>query len=70
MSRPRFRARIDGVSKQLHAAHIIQSNFEKPDGKGFGHMGIFDAQIVVGSVKNVIAIDEAKLRDATPKPEK
>jgi hypothetical protein len=37
--RRRFSGYIDGVSKQLHVAHMKQSNFEKPDGKGFGHMG-------------------------------
>jgi hypothetical protein len=65
-----FSGRIDGVSKQLHVAHMKQSNFEKSDGKGFGHMGMFDARIVVRSVENVIAIDETNLRDSTAKPEK
>jgi hypothetical protein len=65
-----FSGRIDGVSKQLHAAHVKRSSVDTPDGKGFGHMGMFDAQIVVQSVKNVIAVDETKLRDATAKPQK
>ena len=65
-----FSGRIDGVSKQLHAAHMKQSNFEKPDRRGFGHMGMFDAQIVVRTVEKVIAVDEEKLRDATAQPDK
>ena len=47
-----------------------QSNFEKPDRRGFGHMGMFDAQIVVRTVEKVIAVDEEKLRDATAQPDK
>jgi hypothetical protein len=65
-----FSGRLDGVPKQLHAAHQKKSNFEKPDGKGFGHMGMFDSQIVVRSVEDVIAINETNLREAGAKPEK
>jgi hypothetical protein len=65
-----FSGRIDGVSRQLHAAHQKKSNFERPDGNGFGHMGMFDAQIVVRSVEDVIAIDETNLREAGAKQKK
>jgi hypothetical protein len=65
-----FSGRIDGVSKQLHAAHMKRSSAKTPDGNGFGHMGMFDAQIVVRSVENVIAVDETNLRDAAAKSEK
>jgi len=52
-----FTGRIDSVSKQLHEAHLKRSPFEHNDGKGFGHMGMFDAQIVVGIVEDVLAVD-------------
>jgi hypothetical protein len=38
-----FTGRIDGVSKQIHAAHLKRSSHET-DWKGFGHMGMYDAQ--------------------------
>jgi hypothetical protein len=50
-----FTGRIDSVSKQLHEAHLKRP--EHNDGKGFGHMGMFDAQIVVGIVEEVSAVD-------------
>jgi hypothetical protein len=31
------------------------------DWKGFGQMGMFDAQIVVQSVENVVAMDESEI---------
>ena len=62
-----FTGRIDGVSKQLHSAHMRRSDFDRPDGKGFGHMGLFEAQIVVRNVENVVA--EADLRKVNAKPE-
>jgi hypothetical protein len=43
-----FTGRIDSVSKELHAAHLKQSPNEKHGFKGFGQMGLFDAQLVVG----------------------
>ena len=51
-----FTGRVDGVSKQIHEKHLQRSDHDPVDGLGFGHMGIFDAQIVVQSVENVIAI--------------
>lgn len=64
-----FTGRVDGVSKQLHVAHMRRSDFDRPDGKGFGHMGLFDAQIVVGNIENVVAVDEADLRNSNGKPD-
>jgi hypothetical protein len=65
-----FTGRVDAVSKQLHAEHIKRSVFDQHDGKGFGHMGVFDAQIVVGTVENVVAVDEADLRNGNSKSER
>jgi len=64
-----FTGRVDGVSKELHAAHVRRSPFYHPEGKGFGHMGLFDAQIAVRNVENVVAVDEADLRKVNAKPE-
>ena len=50
-----FIGRIDGVSKEIHAAHVKRSSRDPVDGKGFGHMGMFDAEIVVQSVEKVVA---------------
>jgi len=61
-----FTGRVDGVSKELHAAHMRRSDFDPPDGKGFGHMGLFEAQIVVRNVENVVAVDVANLRNVNP----
>jgi len=52
-----FNGRIDSVSKQLHEAHLKKSPSEPQDFKGFGQMGMFDAQIVVGIVEDVLAVD-------------
>ena len=52
-----FTGRIDSVSKEIHAAHAKRSSFERNDGKGFGQMGMFDAQLVLQSVEDVAAID-------------
>jgi hypothetical protein len=52
-----FTGRIDGVSKEIHAAHLKRSSFDHPDFKGFGQMGMFDAQFVLQSVENVLAVD-------------
>lgn len=57
-----FIGRIDAVSKEVHAAHLKQSSRDVVDGKGFGQMGMFDAQIVVQSVEKVIAEDESMIR--------
>jgi hypothetical protein len=50
-----FTGRIDSVSKAAHAAHLRQSHRAPLDFKGFGHMGLFDAQLVVQSVEDVEA---------------
>ena len=52
-----FIGRIDGVSKKVHAAHLRRSPLQSSDGKGFGQMGLFDAQLVVASVKGVDAVE-------------
>jgi hypothetical protein len=52
-----FIGRIDSVSKEIHAAHLKRSSFEHPDFKGFGQMGMFDAQLVLQSVEDVLAVD-------------
>jgi len=59
-----FIGRVDGVSKQVHAAHLRRSSRDSVDGRGFGQMGMFDAQIVVQSVEQVFAEDESLI----PKP--
>jgi hypothetical protein len=58
-----FIGRIDGVSKQVHEAHLKRKLGEPVDWKGFGHMGVYDAQIVVRSVENVVAVDEFEARN-------
>jgi len=55
-----FVGRIDAVSKELHAARKERKSQDVIDGKGFGHMGMFDAQIVVQSVEKVVAVEESK----------
>jgi hypothetical protein len=55
-----FVGRIDSVSKELHAAHKKRKSEDRIDGNGFGHMGMFDAQIVVQSVEKVVAVEEGK----------
>jgi hypothetical protein len=62
-----FIGRIDGVSKQIHVAHVKRSSRDPVDGKGFGHMGIFDAQIVVQFVEKVVAEDESVIRKTPSK---
>jgi hypothetical protein len=63
-----FTGRVGGVSKRIHEAHRKRSRGDQIDGNGFGHMGMFDAQIVVQSVENVIAVDESELRKMNPQP--
>lgn len=53
-----FVGRIDAVSKELHAAHKKRKSQDTIDGKGFGHMGMFDAQLVMQSVDKVVAVEE------------
>lgn len=52
-----FTGRIDSVSKVIHAAHLKRSPDADHDFKGFGQMGMFDAQLVLQSVEDVVAID-------------
>ena len=52
-----FIGRLDGVSQEVHAAHLKRGTYQPSDGKGFGQMGLFDAQLVVQSVKNVDALE-------------
>lgn len=63
-----FVGRIDGVSRKIHAAHLRRSSRD-PVGKGFGNMGMFDAQIVVQSVENVVAVDESEIGKPPSKPQ-
>lgn len=59
--------RADGVSKEVHAAHLRRSAFEPSDFKGFGQMGLFDAQLVVQSVKDVEAVELTHVGKNEPK---
>jgi hypothetical protein len=54
-----FIGRIDAVSKEIHAAHLKQPRTGRPDFKGFGQMGLFDAEMVVQSVAGVEVEDLA-----------
>ncbi|MGC2464325.1 MAG: hypothetical protein WA517_03950 [Candidatus Acidiferrum sp.] len=62
-----FIGRVDGVSREVHAAHSKRSSQVPVDGKGFGQMGMFDGQIVVQSVEKVVAIDESLIRKTSSK---
>ena len=62
-----FIGRVDGVPKEVQAAHRKRSSQDPVDGKGFGQMGMFDAQIVIQSVEKVVAVDESVIRNATSK---
>jgi hypothetical protein len=64
-----FIGRVDSVSKEVHAAHVKRTSQDGTDWKGFGHMGRYDAQIVVQSVQNVVAEDESVIRKAPSKPQ-
>jgi hypothetical protein len=46
-----FIGRIDGVTPEIHAAHLKRSPMDRADYLGFGQMGLFDAQLVVQSVE-------------------
>ena len=63
-----FTGRVDGVSKQAHEAHRKRSSADQIDGKGFGHIGMFDAQIVVQSVENVGAVASFEIPASASKP--
>jgi len=64
-----FTGRVDGVSAQIHEAHRKRSSRDQIDAKGFGHMGMFDAQIVVQSVENVVAVAEFEIPESASKPQ-
>jgi hypothetical protein len=64
-----FTGRIDGVSKKVHAGHLKKPSRDAVGGEGFGRMGIFDAQIVVQSVGNVVAVDESEIRKVQTMPQ-
>jgi hypothetical protein len=57
-----FTGRIDSVSNDIHVAHLKKSPSEGSDFKGYGQMGLFDAQLVVQSMKEVEAVDLAHPR--------
>jgi hypothetical protein len=58
---------LDGISKKVQEARRKRPNREGTDGEGFGHMGMFDAQIVVQSVENVVAVAEDEIRERKSK---
>jgi len=64
-----FTGRIDGVSKEIHEAHLRRSPNDPSDRKGFGQMGLFDAQIVVQSIDRVVAEDKSKIRESQRPPD-
>ena len=59
-----FIGRIDGVSKEVHRAHRRLTSNDRFDIKGFGDMGMFEAQLVVQSVENVVAVDTSESKHA------
>lgn len=59
-----FVGRIDSVSRAVRTAHLRRDPRVTLDGVGFGHMGIFDVQLVVQSVETVVAKD----KDEYPRP--
>ena len=63
-----FTGRVDGVSNQVREAHRKRSSADQIEGKGFGHMGMFDAQIVGQSVENVGAVAEFEIPASASKP--
>jgi hypothetical protein len=56
-----FTGRIDAVSNETRSEYL-QSSPKHSDHKGYGHMGLFDAQLVVQSMKEVEAVDLAHPR--------
>jgi hypothetical protein len=53
-----FTGRIDAVSKSVFESRLKRNREGRIDRRGFGHMGLSDAQIVVRSVENVVVISE------------
>ncbi|SRR6266851_3517961 len=62
----KFVGRIDSIKKDIRAAKARQATRGAADGGGFGHMGMFDAQLVVQSVQDVVAVDKSKIRSSQP----
>jgi hypothetical protein len=60
-----FVGRIDSIKKDIRA-NARQAARGAADGGGFGHMGMFDAQLVVQSVQDVVAVDKSKIRSSQP----
>jgi hypothetical protein len=46
-----FVGRIDGVPDDIHRFHLERGEHQQSDFLGFGMMGLFDAQFVMGSVE-------------------
>ena len=63
-----FSGRIDSVSQKIHAAHLKRKSSDSTDFKGFGNMGLFDAQLVVQSIENVVAADTSELNEPATRP--
>ena len=64
-----FTGRIDAISKSVYQLRRKQKDKGIVDRKGFGQMGMFDAQIVVKSVEDVVATDESEIgKTLTAKP--
>jgi hypothetical protein len=57
-----FVGRIDGTQKDIRAPNARQGKHGAADDRGFGHMGLFEAQLVVQSVQDVVATDKTKIR--------
>jgi len=57
-----FLGRIDAVSSEVHQFHSTQreKSMKGPDGLGFGHMGMFDAQFVMKSVEGDAVLEVVK----------
>ena len=53
-----FTGRIDGVSKAVFESRLKRKNEGRTDSRGFGHMGMCDAQIVVRSVEGAVAVSQ------------
>jgi len=51
-----FTGRIDSVSRQVYLLHQKRTSADDPDFKGFGHMGFYDAQLTLQSVRNIVAV--------------
>lgn len=56
-----FTGRIDGISKQVQEERRKRGD-NATHWMGFGHMGMFDAQIVVQSVEEIVVVEEDHIR--------